>query len=717
MKKLFLFFAVPLLGAFCASLRAQVPAANVQEYRYGPAELTVQQELRVRIPEAADWKSFTIEMKFKLNAGVDREKGNALICYAKHSWNRCQFVLRITPEKQLEAQFHQTTPDHDGSFTLTSGVQNFEAGTWYTVRVASQDEGALKIWLNGKLVAVKEKDSWGFNRLIPEKAPDGYPLLVFGRDLARLPQPPLIYRPLNGTAEEIRIWNSFREPELIGETASGTDVPLVTEKAVAKTGQFEVLDHPGELLGTWERPEQKFVDSAAHAELTLTEKELIVRVVAPVAPGTELDRNPKATWSGDLIEFFFHPDPAKEEFFQYAANVSGFSAAFAYSAPGTARNDFKTASVIRSEAFPDRWEAVFTIPRAEIGLDGDIDGKIATANFTRTGKTGGGQSTWSPVGRDFHTISRFRQVIFGSYEAALRKELESSRAEFSGIRGDAETRQTIESELAELEKSIGVQPINGDRFVSIFEAIDRMSVRYTQLRFSGMTSLFWMPDFPWGNNIAVSPLSRPMEKISLTLPRNSFTYVGFAFTNLSGKSFLGQLKCFPKKRVEDKKVYNDFNNHLRGDSDPVYRNVRFFETLPLAVSGGGIVYDPLLPLPMNTLLRAGAGETKLIWMRFSTEDFPAGKKNFVMVLKPSYPGFSPAEIPVDLEVKDIDLGTVKLDSFHYTFVNNTVLGGYPDTELIRFLAERNVNVIYSGGVFGSGSVDVYPQADEEGNIL
>ena len=714
MRKLFLPCAVLFFGAFCTLLHASEDG----EYRYGPVELTEQKDLHVRIPEAAEWKSFTVEMKFKLKTGVERDRGNALFCYAKHSWNRCQFVLRITPEKQLEAQFHQMTPNHEGSCTLTSGVQDFEAGKWYTVRVASQDEGALKIWLNGKLVAVKEKGSWGFNRLIPEKVPQGYPLFAFGCDLARWEQqPPHLYRPLKGIAESIRVWNGFREPELIGVTASGADVPLVTENAVAKTGKFEVLDHPGKGAGSWERPEQKFVDAAAHAELALTEKDLIVRVIAPVAPGTELDRTYSAAWwKGDSIEVFFRPDPAKEEYFQYAANVSGFVTAYAYSAPGTSKQDFKTSSVIRSEAFPDRWEAVFTIPRAEIGLEGDIEGKIATANFTRTGETGGGQSTWSPVGHDFHTIARFRQVIFGSYEAALRKKLSASRAEFNGIQGDEETRQAIEGELTELEKSIGAQPVDGDRFVSISEAIDRMSIRYTQLRFSGMTSLFWKPDFPWRNDIAVSPLSRPLEKIRLTLPRNSFTYVGFAFTNLSGRPFLGQLKCFPRKRVDDKKVYNDFNNHLLGDSNPVYRNVRFFEALPIEFNGSS-VYDPLLPLPMNTLLRAGAGETKLIWMRFSTEDFPAGKENFVLVLKPSYPGFNSAEIPVELEVKDIDLGTMKLDSFHYTFINNTVLGEYPNMELVRYLAERDINVIFSGGALGSSRVDVYPEVDEEGNVL
>ena len=111
--------------------------------------------LRFHFPAAENWTAFTFEMKFKLSEGVDQKVGTALFCYCKHDWNRSQFLLRITPKQQLEAKFNQHEPK--GEFRATSKVLNFEPGKFYTVRVASQDGGALKIWLDGELVAVKEK--------------------------------------------------------------------------------------------------------------------------------------------------------------------------------------------------------------------------------------------------------------------------------------------------------------------------------------------------------------------------------------------------------------------------------------------------------------------------------------------------------------------------------------------------------------------------------
>ena len=676
--------------------------------------------LRLHLPDAENWTAFTFEMKFKLTEEVNQKVGHALFCYCKHDWNRSQFLLRITPKKQIEAIFNQTKPNPVGKFSVTSKVLNFEPDKFYTVRVASQDGGALKIWLDGELIAVKEKGAWGFNRLSVNKKPKANHLFLdIGRDMA---DPAKAYRPLNGIVDDIKIWNEFREPDLLNETSdsSRTTVPLIAEKKSTFTGKLSILDRPGKFAGTFVRPEQKYIDAAANAEIRLTAQDLIVRVKAPIAPGTALDRNSKATWGGDVIEFFFCPNPGKSGYFQYAANVSGFSAALGYTPAGAREEDFKSKSTIKSAVFPDRWEAEFVIPRSEIALDGDIDGKISTANITRIGKSGGGHSTWAPVGRAFHTPAKFRQVVFGSYEAALLKKLAASRAEFNKINGKSERKKAIADELDSLGKLIREKGNKGEFFDGLSHAIDRMAVRYTQLRFYGISTLVWKPDFIWGNDIAVSPLSKPLEKITIILPQNSFTYVGFVFSNLSGRPFLGQLKCFTMERFNRKKVYNDFNkyvgNYVKNDRSPIYRNVRFFEALPLI--SGGVIYDPLLPLPMNTLLRAGAGESKPIWIRLSSKDFPVGKHQFMMVLKPSYPGFTSVEIPVELSVKPVDLGTVQLDSVHSTFVNSDFIhGGGTDKDLVRYLADEDVNVIYSGAILGSGRLGVYPETDKEGNII
>lgn len=682
-------------------------AVPVPGFKGRGTALNSRKRVATGFPMAASWKSFTFEMKFRLDKGIDKRSGNALICYAKHSWNRSQFVLKITPKNQLEARFTQDARKKE--LFLASKVLKFETGKFYTVRVASQDEGPLKIWLDGELVAMREKGSWGFNRLV-RKSPAGYPLLTFGNDIANISS---IYRPLNGVADDIKIWNKFKEPDLIGDlpAASGTGALLVPADKTVSTEKFTVLDRPGTALGSFIRPEQKFLDAAANADITLTAKELIVKVKAPIAPGTKLFFRPGATWGGDVIEFFFCPDPAKGEYFQYGANVSGFKAAMAFTPGGTLKNTFKSQSTIKSRTFADRWEAEFIIPRHEIGLSGNIDGKISTANFTRSGQTGGGQSTWAPVGSTFHNPTRFRKIVFGSFKSALLKKLAASRQEFNAIKGKAELKKSIAAELDTIEKRIKSDKGTSETFAPLATAIDRMVLRYTQLKFSGTPNLFWRPDLPWGNDIHVSPLSRPLKKISLVLPQNSFTCFGFVFSNLSTVPFLGQLKCFPAERLQKKRVYNSFNSNIYGDTSPVYSRVEFFEALPLIA--GGVFHDPLLPLPMNTLLRAAANESKQVWMRFSSKAMKPGKYNFVMVLKPSYNGFLPIEVPFEVEIRNVDLKDIKLDSFHYTYINSRS----PHKDLIGFLAKKELNVIYSGAAFGQSRMNVYPLADKQGNIL
>ena len=45
------------------------------------------------LADVGDWSAFTIEMKFRLDKGIDPKIGNALFCYAKNSWKRGQFLL------------------------------------------------------------------------------------------------------------------------------------------------------------------------------------------------------------------------------------------------------------------------------------------------------------------------------------------------------------------------------------------------------------------------------------------------------------------------------------------------------------------------------------------------------------------------------------------------------------------------------------------------
>ncbi|MBE6393610.1 MAG: hypothetical protein E7044_06095 [Lentisphaerae bacterium] len=667
---------------------------------------------RTAFPAAQNWKNFTVELKFKLNEDVNKRTGNTLFCYAKNSWNRGQFALQITPKKQLEARFTQVARKQE--LVLKSEQLDIKPGVFYTVRVASSDGGMMKIFLDGEVVAIREKDSWGFNRLSTPKIPQGYPLMILGGNLATMKQ---TYRTLNGVIDDVKIWNSFKEPDMTSAVNAGSSL-LVAEGKKSVTGKFLVLDKPTQFLGSFVRPDQKFFDAAAHAELELNKNDLIVRIVSPIPAGMKPDTRKNRTWSGDVVEFFFRPDPDNQEYFQYAANASGWSTALAVNYRD--RNKaFKSTSKISVDVKPGCWTATFVIPRSEIRLTGDINGKTVTANFTRCGNTAGGQSTWSPVGNNWHAITKFRNIVFGSYQQALLQKLEKSKKEFAAIQGKKELRKAIASELEKLENEIKTNGNKSEFFEGLSQSIARMSLRYTQLRFSGTPNLLWQVPLPWGNDVQVSPLSKPLEKISLVLPQNSFVYTSFVFSNLTQKPFLGQIKIFPVKRLQKKQVYNDFNSkfyEVRNGivcypESKLYPNVQFFEALPLV--SGDTIHDPLLPLQMGTLLRAGANESKQIWLKFSTKGMKPGKQEFVIVLKPSYPGFKNIEVALNIDVRKIDLGTVKVDATNYTNIyrNGT------HQNLVKALVDKENNIIYPGGALGQASMDIYPKIDKQGNVL
>ena len=113
-----------------------------------------------------------------------------------------------------------------------------------------------------------------------------------------------------GIVDEIKLWNTFEEPTLnekLTSVATAGDHLLLKQGSRASTGKFSVLDRPGQALGSFIRPEQKFLDAAAHAEIELTDKDLIVSFHCPVADGMRPEKSRKQMWSGELVEFFFVP--------------------------------------------------------------------------------------------------------------------------------------------------------------------------------------------------------------------------------------------------------------------------------------------------------------------------------------------------------------------------------------------------------------------------
>lgn len=119
----------------------------------------------------------------------------------------------------------------------------------------------------------------------------------------------------------------------------------------------------------------------------------------------------------ECVEFFFRPDLESPVYYQFAAGANGKFEAMRFSATGNQDKAFQSKAVCNVSRAGNGYSVEMQIPGSEIGLDKFEPGMAASANFTRTGASCGGLSTWAPVGSSFHNSERFGKLIFGSRKA------------------------------------------------------------------------------------------------------------------------------------------------------------------------------------------------------------------------------------------------------------------------------------------------------------
>ena len=135
------------------------------------------------------WKEFTVDFQFKLDNPVNTKSGNTFMWYSVHSWGRSDFLFKITPQRELMAQFF-TKDTSSGkillNYTVTTKPLDIQPGKFYSVRLSTVSGGNLKIWFDGVLAAARDKAK-SFSDLTPgsEKF---YPLLIIGGE-ARTAKP------------------------------------------------------------------------------------------------------------------------------------------------------------------------------------------------------------------------------------------------------------------------------------------------------------------------------------------------------------------------------------------------------------------------------------------------------------------------------------------------------------------------------------------------
>ncbi len=660
------------------------------------------------------YRAFTIDLKFKLDNPVNPRNGNTLVWYALHSWGRSDFLFKITPKKELMAQFF-TKDSKTGaiklSYTVLSKPLDIESGRYYSVRVSSVSGGNLKIYFDGVLVAARDK-AVSFCDLTAGNDPRYYPMLMLGGE-ARTAKPRF---QLDGVIDDVRIYDHevpmddapagspAGSAAAAPAAAAGDNSLPLSLTAGAVTAPFQVLDVDLQAGVVFRQAAKVFTDHAAHAEIKVQSDKLIVEFICPVSPAHPVERDASGFWRGEMVEFFWSPDPAAQNYYQFCCNVSlRRSDAIAWNGVGKRNNNWRSNFEVQFSEISSGYRVKMIIPLSELGIEPGNKSKVYRANFTRSGKSAGGRSTWAAVGQNFHNIDAFGFVISGTLADFLDLKFAELKQRIAGIT----LNEQLSGKLASLERSISACGNDPAKFAAAKRNMENFENEVVMHSLAGKKLIISQPDM-WQDDIAPSLLTRPVRSFKVRMAQNSITFLPFAVSNMTDRRFLCRIKCMDTFPVS------------RFDNAPAQRfplDGGFREAIPHDDNSGKSFYDALAPLPLGQLLRVAPKDTAAVWLTLSGIGIAPGVYRTNIVIKSATAGFDNEVIPLEVEVLPVDLASVETDTALYNYIQSRFVNTFSadPTELLSLLVARNVNYLYCN-VPGAEDMDIYPSFDADGNI-
>jgi len=668
----------------------------------GGIECTGKIEQR-RIRFNADWSEFTANITFKLNSVQWNRTGNTLWTVMFHSYERNQITLQITPKSELE--FSYILKSADGKKILRSNLLKtpplkFSAGVPCTVSVTSAENGAVKIYLNGKLQA--SSPNQGVGLALPREAhklPTAYPILTVGYNLKN---PPSLARPLNGIVTHLQFEKGIHEPAAPADPASHL---LISDTSGSEwTAPFQLPDQKKDVLAAYTKREEKFVRNAARAALEIKNGILTVKVDCPVPEGMKVEIR-KSIWSGDTVEFFLCPDPSQSVVYQYAVGTGNQLFSARWDKPGKMDKTFKSEFKGKCETTAKGFLVTMEIPVKEFQCGNPASGTVMTGNINRSGKTSGGSSGWRLTGQSHNVPEAFGEFIFFSRKAYWMKKVANAEKELAALKGTPEQRADSEKALEAFRALAEKEGGNAKSFNALGAAQEKFRQAALQLFFAGRKMLIWQND-PYQNYVTPGVASRPLKNLSMIVPKNSQNITGFVISNLSDKPYLGQIKCLPDTQRKTLALFNRISNF------PLCTALEFFQAVELKNPVGTGNFDPLCPLPLNTLISISPRSNAVVWVKVNSRKLAAGTYKGILVLKPAYDDFGMETVDFNVTVSPVDLGKILCDNMNYTYLHTRV---DEPCQALRYLAESGKNYI-NMSVPGHPKLPIYPKLNKDGTI-
>ena len=653
---------------------------------------------------AMPWQAFTIELQFKLDNDVNAKNGNTILWYATNHFGRRDFLLKITPKKELYAQFMIKTDDGEKilkNYILKSKALNITPGNFHKVKISSVSGGVCNIFFDDVLVASRN-NALSFSDL-SGKSPKYYPLLIIGAE-ARTGKARF---KLDGVIDNLKIYDQeikdsssgINDVESVSFNSLPPDIPILLKKKITTT-PFNILDVDTQGGVVFTKANKIFEQCAATAEIELQKNNLIIKFIAPVLPSHPVETAAKNIWSGELVEFFL-ADESRKIYYQYIYNVSNRQQkAIAWNFNSTKIHDWQSSFKSEFLKTSKGYQVKFIIPISEIQLDTVSPNAIYRINFTRSGKSTGGRSSWAKTGQNFHNIAAFGTAISGNYSDFLQKKLQD-------LTTDSQTakNQKISEKIAALQKEISQKGNSAGSFKSFCKKLENLKNELVVLKIAGKKLIISQPGL-WTDEITPGMMTSIPEKFKIRMPQNTITFLGFAVSNMTDKRYLCRIKCmdtFPVSR---------FDNH------PVNRfalDQGFREAIPHDDNNGTSYYDALAEMPLGQLLRVAPKETASVWLKLSSHNMKPGIYKTNIVLKSATEEINNEIIPLEVEVLPIDLGQINIDVMHYNYIQSRFVNDFksPKNELLKYLTERNVNYLYCN-VPGGNDMDIYPPMNADG---
>ena len=652
------------------------------------------------------YDEFTVDMKFRLYKPLDGKHGRGLWYYAAEPRKRGKYYISISKDGRLSVNAFIRSEGADSvpnEFKAMSETLNLSVGRYYSLRCSVDAKGCFSAWLDGALV-IKKNGAPSLKSMMSANPPKWHPLMRIGLNDEGAGGKGSAF--LCGAVDDIAIYDKalgapqsdvsaaalsrVSMPEFKVLSSDNVDVIVLDASGRGVTRRFTVLDHEEGALGSMMRAEAKFFSSAATSSIEVGKERVKVSFKCPVPAGMKTERSERDAWRGDCVELFIRPSWNSTEYYHYAANVAGIHFGKRYLRPDVSDAGWQSGAKAVVSETSNGFTVDFDIPLKELFKEPLKPGDSFGVNFTRSGKTAGGLSTWAAVGEKFNNIAAYGRVVYGGAERYFARRIKAIEEKVSARQLGKESKDAASRMISHAKKTVAERAKDPDVFASLDVMLGNLDKAVLEISLAGCPLLLYRPLDVWGDGLEPDFNTHPLESICLKAAKNSKAHFVFAAANLREGNFVGQLKMFDGAR--NVKHFNRSTYVTNG----IARRFTFRRGFPILNSSRRKLYDPTYELPMKSLLRMEPREVVPVFLEFDSAGLAPGRYYATLVLKKAMPGYADVKVSVQVDVADLDVREVAFDRTGYNYVCQSYAEGMrPAYNLSKLLVDRGYNMLFT----------------------